>query len=180
MLFCCLTIALSQKTSTSPDTIPCLAGDFRTSGPGQLLATASLTGEFLKPSHVRGRKNAGALSGEEDRPKSLWRLITDFWRNELRLSDRQKGNICDDLGFTYFVSRRDYVLLPKVMSTLYDIWSTHKILTEADQSVRACPPRIVWLDGHAYMYGGDLDHTFIITSLEVEFIFDVSPRITKL
>ena len=50
------------------------------------------------------------------------------------------------------------MLLPKVMSTSYDIWSTHKILIEADQSVRACPPRTVWLDGHAY--GGDLDHIY--------------------
>ena len=90
------------KNSTSPDTIPSLAGDFRTSGPGQLLATASLAGEFLKPSHAGGRENAGALSGVGNRPKSLWRLITDFWRNERRLSDRQKGNICDALGIYLF------------------------------------------------------------------------------
>ena len=143
------------KNSSSPDKISTLAGDFRTSGPGRILAAASLTDEISTSGHKVGSEEADAVLGVEEGTKSLWRLIADFWRNSRRPSDRRKGNFCDIWGFTYFVSRRDYVLLPKVMSTLYDVWSTHKILTEADQSVRTCPPRIVWLDGHAY--GGDLD-----------------------
>ena len=138
-----LLILDGTKNSTSPNTTLTLDGDFRKSGPGQLLGAASLTDKI------------SSREGAKEETKSLWRRITDIW-GESRQPSRE--NICKDWGYTYFVFRGDYVLLPKVLSTLYDLWTTHKIFTEADQSTKDCPPTIVWLDGHAY--GGDLDRIY--------------------
>ena len=92
--------------------------------------------------------------------------------------------ISTTIGGLPIFSRRDYmyvllpkVMPPKVMSTLYDVWSTHKILTEADQSVGRV---LQELCGLTAMHTAGIWTTFIMISLEAEFIFDVSPRITKL
>mmetsp|Transcript_5640 Transcript_5640/g.13537 ORF Transcript_5640/g.13537 Transcript_5640/m.13537 type:complete len:523 (-) Transcript_5640:6-1574(-) len=145
-----LLILDDTKNLTSPNTSLTLAGDFRKSGPGQLLGTASLTDTILTSSRD------GFSDSAKEETKSLWRHIAGFW-GKLR-QPSQENNVCKDWGYTYFVFRGDYVLLPKVMSTLYDVWTTDKLFTEADQSTKDCPPTIVWLDGHAY--GGDLDRIY--------------------
>jgi len=79
-------------------------------------------------------------------------------RTSLRGNPSNDSNVCDEEAITYFVTRLDYALLPKVVSTLYDVWSTHQILTASAAKVKVCPPTIVWMDGYAH--GGFTDHVY--------------------
>lgn len=82
-------------------------------------------------------------------------------------ADRCTGEVA------YFIPRGDYALLPKVVSTLYNVWLTDQILgggvtgTSFDWRVDGalggkpaftCPPHIIWLDANAY--GGATDHVY--------------------